>query len=83
MEAFHTCSVGITGNVAKNSLIMTVPLKNAAVGIVTNNLTSGNIKPTRAEEVLKLKIASNFLDIKLIDLLLISENGYFSSIGGH
>jgi len=81
LGAFLASTGGITGTVADPRLIMSVALRTAAVGIIIgHNHPSGNLKPSRADELLTSKIreASYFLDINLIDHIIISTNGYFS-----
>ena len=42
---------------------------------------SGNLKPSRADEELTLKIkeaGAKFLDIKVLDHIIVSNEGYFS-----
>jgi len=67
--------------VADPRLIMSVALKTAAVGIVlAHNHPSGNLKPSRADELLTRKIqeACLFLDIQLVDHLILCSTGYLS-----
>jgi DNA repair protein RadC len=53
---------------------------NACNIIVAHNHHSSNTKPSKADEELTLKIkeAGKLLDIKLLDHLIITEEGYFS-----
>ena len=72
---------GITGTVADPRLIMKKALEEEAVGLIlVHNHPSGNLKPSRADEDLtkKIKSASQFFDIKLLDHLIVSQEGYFS-----
>ena len=81
LGAFLASLGGITGTVADPRLIMSVALKTAAVGIVlAHNHPSGNLKPSRADELLTRRIqeAGNLLDIQLVDHIIISRNGYLS-----
>jgi len=81
LGAFLASSGGITGTVADPRLIMSVALKTAAVGIVlAHNHPSGNLKPSRADELLTRKIqeACLFLDIQLVDHLILCSTGYLS-----
>jgi DNA repair protein RadC len=72
---------GITGTVADPRLILKKALeKNAVSLILCHNHPSGNIKPSRADEELthKIKEAAKFFDIKVLDHLIVSEEGYYS-----
>ena len=75
---------GITGTVADPRLVLSVALKTAATGIIlAHNHPSGNLQPSSAdiEITKKIESACKFLDIKLIDHIIISPNGqYFSFI---
>lgn len=80
---YRVASGGITGVVADPRLIMTVALKIAAVGIiVAHNHPSGNLRPSRLDEELtqKIKEGGKYLDVKLMDHLIISPCGeeYYS-----
>ncbi len=72
---------GITGTVADPRIILKKALEEDAVSIILcHNHPSGNLKPSRADEELtqKIKEAARFLDIKVIDHIIVSEMGYFS-----
>ncbi len=72
---------GITGTVADPRLILKKALeKNAVSLILCHNHPSGSLKPSRADEELtnKIKQAAKFFDIKLLDHLIVSEEGYYS-----
>ncbi len=78
---FNVSSGGITGTVADPRLIYTAALKvNAVSLILCHNHPSGSLKPSRADEELtqKIKGAGAFLDIKVLDHLIISSEGYYS-----
>ena len=73
---------GITGTVADPRLVLSVALKTAATGIIlAHNHPSGNLQPSSAdiEITKKIESACKFLDIKLIDHIIISPNGQFYS----
>jgi DNA repair protein RadC len=55
-------------------------LRRAASIVVIHNHPSGSLKPSRADKTAteKLVEASRFLNIKLLDHLIISEDEYFS-----
>lgn len=72
---------GITGTVADPRLILASALKVAACSILlAHNHPSGSLKPSRADEDLthKIKGAAAYHDIKVLDHLIVSPNGYFS-----
>lgn len=72
---------GITGTVADPRVILKKALEENAVSIILcHNHPSGSLKPSRADEELttKIKEAAKFFDIKVIDHIIVSEDGYFS-----
>lgn len=72
---------GITGTVADPRVILRKALEENAVSIILcHNHPSGNLKPSRADEDLTTKIreAARYLDIKVMDHVIVSEEGYFS-----
>ena len=72
---------GITGTVADPRIILKRALEENAVSLILcHNHPSGSLKPSRADEELtqKIKEASRFFDIKVLDHLIVSEDGYFS-----
>lgn len=72
---------GITGTVADPRIILKKALEHNAVNIIlSHNHPSGSLKPSRADEQLTLKIkeAARFLDIVVIDHIIVSEAGYYS-----
>ena len=72
---------GVTGTVADPKLVFTAALKaNACNIILTHNHPSGNLKPSRADEELTKKIATGgmYLDIKVIDHIIVTSEGYYS-----
>ncbi|MBK8952402.1 MAG: DNA repair protein RadC [Chitinophagaceae bacterium] len=72
---------GITGTVADPRVILRKALEYDAVSIILcHNHPSGSLKPSRADEQLTVKIkeAACFLDITVLDHVIVSENGYFS-----
>lgn len=73
---------GLTGTIADPRLIMATALKAAATGIVLcHNHPSGNLQTSTADLDITKKIQSacNFLDIKLLDHIIISPNGEYLS----
>jgi DNA repair protein RadC len=78
---YNVSSGGITGTVADPRLIFTAALKSNAVSIILcHNHPSGSLKPSKADEELTQKIigAGKFLDIKVLDHVILSSESYFS-----
>lgn len=72
---------GITGTVADPRIILKKALDHHAVSIILcHNHPSGNLKPSKADEQLtnKIKNAAAFLDIQVMDHIIVSEEGYYS-----
>ena len=72
---------GITGTVADPRIILKKALEEDAVNIILcHNHPSGNLKPSKADEELTSKIrdAAAYLDIKVLDHIIVSDEGYFS-----
>lgn len=72
---------GITGTVADPRIILKKALENDAVNIILcHNHPSGSLKPSRADEELTRKIteAASYFDIKVLDHIIVSEDGYYS-----
>lgn len=80
--ALYTVSTGgVSGTVADPRLIFTAALKiNASAIVLAHNHPSGNLNPSRADEELtrKIKNAGLFLDIMVLDHLIITSTGYYS-----
>ena len=72
---------GITNTVADPRIILRTALEQNAVSLVLcHNHPSGSLKPSRQDEELtqKIKEAARFLDIRVLDHIIVSEEGYFS-----
>ncbi|MBS1949054.1 MAG: DNA repair protein RadC [Bacteroidetes bacterium] len=72
---------GITGTVADPRIILKKALEQEAVNIILcHNHPSGNLKPSRADEELtsKIKEAAKYFDIRVLDHIIVSEDGYYS-----
>ena len=72
---------GMTGTVADPKIIFQAALKSHACSIiVVHNHPSGNPKPSEADKKLthRLISAGEFLDIKVIDHIIITAENYFS-----
>jgi len=78
---FEVSTGGVTGTVADPRLIFVAALKMNCTGIlVCHNHPSGNLKPSKPDEDLtqKIKQAGLFLDIKLLDHIIVTSEGYYS-----
>ena len=72
---------GVSGTVADPKVIFVAALKANCTGIIiSHNHPSGNLKPSRQDEELtqKIKQAGQLLDIKLLDHLIVTSEGYYS-----
>lgn len=72
---------GITGTVADPRIILKKALEEDAVSLILcHNHPSGSLKPSRADEELtfKIKEAAKYFDIKVLDHLIVSDDGYYS-----
>jgi DNA repair protein RadC len=72
---------GITGTVADPRVILRKALEQDAVNIILcHNHPSGSLKPSKADEQLtaKIKEGARFLDIAVLDHIIVSEDGYYS-----
>ena len=72
---------GITGTVADPRIILRTALEKEAVSIILcHNHPSGSLKPSKADEELtwKIKEAARYFDIKVLDHLIVSDDGYYS-----
>ncbi|NOU39150.1 MAG: DNA repair protein RadC [Ferruginibacter sp.] len=72
---------GITGTVADPRIILKQALDEGATSLIlSHNHPSGNLQPSEADIKLteKIKIAASFFDIKVIDHIIVSDEGYYS-----
>ena len=72
---------GITGTVADPRIILKKALEEDAVSLILcHNHPSGSLKPSKADEELtfKIKEAAKYFDIKVLDHLIVSDDGYYS-----
>nr|WP_294775746.1 DNA repair protein RadC [uncultured Flavobacterium sp.] len=72
---------GITGTVVDVRLIFKMALENNATAIIlSHNHPSGKLLASEADKEItkKLKFAGEQLDIKVLDHIIITENGYLS-----
>lgn len=78
---YEASAGGLTGTVADPRLILAAAIKSLSVSIIlSHNHPSGNLKPSRADEELtqKIKTAAAYHDIRVIDHMIISSEGYYS-----
>jgi len=79
---FEVSTGGITGTLVDVRILFAVVLKSLSTSIIlAHNHPSGNLKPSEADKQLtqKIKNAGDFLDIKLLDhLIIIPDGDYFS-----
>jgi DNA repair protein RadC len=81
LGAFNVSTGGISGTVADPRVIFVAALKSNSSGIlISHNHPSQNLKPSRQDEELtqKIKQAGQFLDIKLLDHIIVGIDGYYS-----
>lgn len=72
---------GITGTLVDVRIVMKQTLELGAVGLIlAHNHPSGTLKPSRADKEItqKIKKASESLDIKVLDHLIVTQKDYFS-----
>jgi DNA repair protein RadC len=72
---------GVSGTVADPKIIYKLALEELATGvIVAHNHPSGNLKPSQSDIDLtrKLKEAGKFLEVQLLDHLIIANRNYYS-----
>jgi len=79
---FHQVSKGgISGTVTDVRIIYQVAIKsNSSALILAHNHPSGNLQPSEADLKItkKIKEAGTFLDISVLDHLILFEDGYMS-----
>ncbi len=78
---FNVSSGGITGTVADPRLILMAAIKSVSSGLILcHNHPSGCLRPSRADEQLtqKIKQACMYVDISVLDHLIISKEGFYS-----
>ncbi|MBX2842897.1 MAG: JAB domain-containing protein [Flammeovirgaceae bacterium] len=81
MGIFHAFSGGASGVVADPKVIFATALKAGSCGILaSHNHPSGNLKPSQQDIQLtnKLKEAGKFLDLPLLDHIIITPENYYS-----
>lgn len=82
VKHYEVISVGgITATVADPRIIFKKALAEDAVSIILfHNHPSGNLQPSRADEELTMRMiqAAKLFDIRILDHIIVSEEGYFS-----
>ncbi|MBC7510141.1 MAG: strawberry notch C-terminal domain-containing protein, partial [Ferruginibacter sp.] len=71
----------INATIADIRIILATALKSLAVSmVISHNHPSGNLKPSRADETLtaKIKEAAALMEIKLLDHVIVTEQGFYS-----
>lgn len=77
---------GITGTIADPRMIFKLVISHGATGfIICHNHPSGQLNPSRMDDHLteKIKKGAALFDIKLIDHLIVSTEGYYSYAEQH
>jgi len=77
----HISSGGVSGTVVDPKVIFKVALDNLASAIIlAHNHPSGNLKPSSQDIAItkKLITAGNAIEVKVLDHIIVSQNGYFS-----
>ena len=72
---------GITGTIADPKIILKRALEHDASSLVLcHNHPSGSLRPSRQDEELteKIKHAAMYFDIRILDHIIVSEEGFFS-----
>jgi DNA repair protein RadC len=72
---------GVTGTLMDPRVILLyLVMDQACTFIISHNHPSGNLKPSRQDEELtqKLKQSSALFDVKLLDHVIVSSEGYYS-----
>lgn len=78
---YDVSSGGICGTVADPRVIFAAAIKSCATSIIlAHNHPSGNLTPSEADISLtrKLKDGGLILDIKVLDHIILSQEGYYS-----
>ncbi|MEJ7780528.1 MAG: DNA repair protein RadC [Daejeonella sp.] len=72
---------GQAGTIADPKIIFNIALENHAASVIlAHNHPSGNLRPSQADLELtkKLRTAGQFLDMPVLDHLIITDQGFFS-----
>lgn len=77
---------GITGTIADPRIVFKLVISHGATGfIICHNHPSGQLKPSKMDDMLtqKIKKGAALFDIKMIDHLIVSTEGYYSYAEQH
>ena len=72
---------GITGTVADPRMILKIAIEHGSTSIILcHNHPSGNLQPSKADELITKKIiqSGEIIDIKILDHIIVSNEGYYS-----
>ena len=78
---YEVSTGGVSGTVADPKLIFAAALKaNSSSILLSHNHPSGNLKPSQQDILLtsKIKEAGKFLELPVIDHLIVTSEGYYS-----
>jgi DNA repair protein RadC len=78
---YEVSTGGVSGTVADPKLIFAAALKaNSSSILLSHNHPSGNLKPSQQDILLtsKIKEAGRFLELPVIDHLIVTSEGYYS-----
>ena len=81
LGVYHLSKGGVSGAFVDIKLILSIALKANASGIIlAHNHPSGNLIPSQSDILLtnKLKKGAEFLELVLLDHLIISTSSYYS-----
>lgn len=81
IDKFMASQGGLTGTVIDARIIMKTALEKLACSLILcHNHPSGNLTPSQADKdiTLKLREAGKFLDIPVLDHIIIGNNSFFS-----
>ncbi|MCB0375009.1 MAG: DNA repair protein RadC [Sinomicrobium sp.] len=81
IQTFQLSKGGITGTLVDIRLVLKNALEFGATAIIlAHNHPSGSLKPSVADKQItrKLKTASESMDIKILDHIIVTESSYFS-----
>lgn len=81
IDKFMASQGGLTGTVIDARIIMKTALEKLACSLILcHNHPSGNLTPSQADKdiTLKLRDAGKFLDIPVLDHIIIGNNSFFS-----
>ena len=78
---YKISSGGISGTICDPKVVFTLALGTTSSGIIiAHNHPSGNLNPSSADNDItqKIKKGGQLLDIKLLDHIILTEDGYYS-----